>query len=175
MEKISETYYYSASWGKGEDQNNHAEVATQNLIELTKKHRIFTTNGQSNYYDKTTDQRSYLVCYMEKQTYNSLYKKLLDDSRIWTVFIIPEEYNLSNLWSFINYKEITSLPPITKRVVLTLDCKESYSVWRREIEARQEYEMTIFNNINNILKNTVYCIIICNKEPTADSILLKHL
>lgn len=168
--KLNETYYYGSPWGKGEDQNNHAEVSTQNLIELT-KNRIFTTNGQSNYYDKTTDQRSYLVCYMEKDTYNCIHKNLLEDSRIWTVFILAKEYS-------INYSEITSLSPKKKRIILTLDCKQPYSIWTRGLEAREEYETTVYDNVNNILKETVYCIIVCkewNKGPSSDSILLEYL
>ena len=176
--KMPETYYYGTSWGKGECQNNDAEVATKNLIELTKKHRIFTTNGQSNYYDKNTDQRSYLVCYMEKQTYNYVYKNLLDDPRIWAVFILTEDHKILNLCSFVNYSEISSLLPNQKRIILTLECKNPYRIWTRGLEAREEYETTKFVNINSILKDTVYCIIICkewNKGPTADSIILEHL
>lgn len=169
--KISETYYRTSL-------NNYTEVSTQNFIELTKKYRIFTTNAQSNYYDKTTDQRSYIICYMEKDRFESVYKTLLDDSRIWSVFILAKEYKILNLCYSINYSEITSLLPSQKRITLTLDCKQPYSVWTRGLEARKEYESTSYDNINKILKDTVYCIIICkewNKGPTADSVLLYHL
>ena len=43
---------------------------------------------------------------------------------------------------------------------------------------REEYESSEFENINSILKNTVYCLIVCkewNTEPNADTILLEHL
>jgi hypothetical protein len=47
--ELLETYYYCAKWGDGEDQNNHAIVSTDNLIQLTGKYNIFTVNGQSSY------------------------------------------------------------------------------------------------------------------------------
>ena len=47
--KLPHTYYYLAKWGEGEDQNNHAIVSTNNLIQLTKSYRLFTINGQSSY------------------------------------------------------------------------------------------------------------------------------
>lgn len=47
--KMSSTYYYFSKWGEGEDQNNHAIISTDNLLELTKKYRLFTINGQSSY------------------------------------------------------------------------------------------------------------------------------
>jgi hypothetical protein len=47
--ELSSTYYYLAKWGEGEDQNNHAIVSTNNLIQLTEKYNVFTINGQSSY------------------------------------------------------------------------------------------------------------------------------
>ncbi len=177
--ELCETYYYGAPWGKGEDQNNHAEVSSENLLKLTEKHRIFTTNGQSSYTDKTTDQRSYLSFYMEKETFTRVHKKLLEDPRIWTTFILKSDNKFLNLLcSSFKYDEISSLSPDKKRIVLTLDCKEPYSVWTRDTEAREEFESSAFENINTILKETVYCFIVCklwNTEPNADTILLNHL
>ncbi len=181
---IDETFYYCAKWGEGEDQNDHALVSTDILIKLTEKHRIFTVNGQTSYSDKTTDQRSYLICYMERDTFSKVKDNLLKDDRIWTFFIIKKEdenildklYNLIDEYS--NYYEISSLDKSKTRIVLTLDCKEPYSVFRREIEARSEFEMTEFDNINSILKDTVYCLIVrkeFNKGPNADEILLEYL
>jgi hypothetical protein len=180
--EFEETYYYYSPWGKGEDQNNHAQVATQNLIELTEKYRIFTTNGQSSYSDKVTDQRSYLVYYMEKETFEKIKEKLLNDDRIWTIFFIKKEDggNFLNIFKNIfsdKYYEVSSLKNIRiKRIVLTLDCGEPYSVWTRDSDARSGDESD-YKNIKNIINECVYCLIVCkkwNKDPTADSILLEH-
>lgn len=181
---MEETYYYFAKWGEGEDQNDHAIVSTEILIELTEKFRIFTVNGQSSYSDETTDQRSYLQFYMEKETFEKIKNKLLKDNRIWTIFIIKkdEEDIFDKLFKYFDeyyqYYEISSIDKETKRIVVTLDCKEPYSIYRREVEARAEHEMTEFATINSILKNLVYCIIInkeFNKGPNVDEILLKYL
>lgn len=183
--ELEETYYYGAPWGKGEDQNDHVEVATENLIQLTEKHRIFTTNGQSSYSDKVTDQRSYLICYMEKGTFERVKYSLLNDNRIWVIFFIKKENKtiLDYLKSMFEegddyeYYELSSLEKKKTKIVLTLDCGSPYSIWRRSIEERYENESN-YENIKNIIKDSVYCLIVCkewNKEPTADRILLDHL
>jgi hypothetical protein len=179
--ELPETYYYGAPWGKGEDQNNHYEVSTQNLIKLTDKYRIFTTNGQSTYSDEVTNQRSYLISYMEPETFEKINKKLLNDKRIWTVFILKNKEksfteNIENMFNN-NYIEISSLNNNIKRIILTLDCGSPYSVWRRDIEARDEYE-SCYENIKNIIKDMVYCLIVCKEwdtEPSADTIFLEHI
>ncbi len=171
--EVEETYYYCAKWGEGEDQNDHALVATDNLIRLTRDYRVFTTNGQSSYSDWCTDQRSYLFCYLESETFNSVKQSLLQDPRIWAVFITREQGCL-----FPKYTEISSLPSSTKRIVLTLDDKQPYSVWRRDNSIREEYESTEFPKVNEILHQTVFCVIIrkeWNKRPNADEVLLEHL
>jgi hypothetical protein len=183
---ISETFYYDAKWGEGEDQKDHAIVSTNNLIELTEKHRIFTVNGQSSYNDVKTDQRSYLCFYMENETFEKIKNKLMEDNRIWTIFIIKkEEISFKYLKEIFfdyyetNYYEISSIKDKNKtRIVLTMDYKEPYSVWRRDLSCRLENETSIFENINSILKNIIYCIIIrkeFNKGPNTDEILLNHL
>jgi len=169
--ELQETYYYGAPWGKGEDQNDHALVSTKNLVELTEKYRIFTTNGQSSYNDFNTDQRSYLIFYIENKTYEKISNNLLNDKRIWCAFIFRKNKNICDIFSIVS-----SLND-KKRVVLTKDCGNPYSIWTCNGDAR-EYDETFYENINEIVKNTIYCIIICkewNKEPTADSILLEHL
>ena len=176
--KLKEPYYHWYPWKSTEDQDNHCEILTKNLINLHQIYRIFTTDFQTSFSDKNIDQRSYLVCYMEKKTFNSIYKNLLDDTRIYTIFIVKQYQSSINYSNYSNYSEITSLSPKQKRVVLTLDRKEPYSVWTRGIEARKEYETTTLDNINNILKDTVYCMIICkewNKNPTAESILIENI
>jgi hypothetical protein len=170
--EINETYYYGAPWGKGEDQNNHAIVSTENLIKLTKDHRIFSTNGQSSYSDKVTDQRSYLMFYMEKETFEKIKEKLLKDERIWTIFIQRKD-----LFFFKNFSITSSLHPSINKIVLTKDVGYPYSIWKCDEEARLEFEETCFDNINDILKETIYCLIVCkewNTEPNADTILLNH-
>jgi hypothetical protein len=136
---IEETYYYCAKWGDGQDQHDHAMVSTNILIDLTRKHRIFTVNGQSSYSDEKTDQRSYLFCYMEKETFQRIKNKLLEDDRIWTFFIVKKDNEniFDKIYGYIDpyhgYYEISSLDKSKTRIVLTMDCKEPYSIlhlWR---------------------------------------------
>lgn len=181
---LQETYYYCSPWGKGDDQNNHAEVATKNLIELTEKYRIFTIDGQSSYSDKFIQQRSYLISYMEKETFEKIKEKLLNDNRICTIFFIKKDQpkDSSEFLNFLKnlftdeYYEVSSLSNSIKRLVLTLDREDPYSVWTRDIAARYDGN-SHYKNINSIIKESVYCLIVCkewNKDPTADTILLEH-
>lgn len=187
---LSETFYYYAKWGEGEDQNDHAIVSTNNLIELTEKYRIFTVNGQSCYNDEKTDQRSYLNFYMENETFEKIRYKLLEDDRIWTIFIIKKEEEENSYLKYFkcirevlfgyyetNYYEISSIDKSKTKIILTMDCKEPYSIWNRELDCRLEYETNIFENINEILKNKVFCLIVrkeYNKGPNVDEILLNY-
>jgi len=160
--EIDETYYYGGKWGFSEDQNNHADVATKNLIELT-KYGFFTVNGQSSYNDKYIDQRSYLIFYMHKDTFNNLQNKLLNDNRIWTVFILPD------------YSIISNYDKSKENIFLTLFNGKECTIFPIKSYMRDEY-LSNYKNIENILTNSVYCIVICkefNKEPNSDQILLE--
>ena len=168
---LEETFYYCSPWGKGEDQNNHAIVATNNLIELTKKYRIFTVNGQSSYSDQYTKQRSYLCFYMEAETFEKIYNKLYNDDRIWIICNGPvldkKDYD---------FEEIGSVDS-KKSIVLTLDCDQPYSIWDKKYMYRYEDNFSC-NNVTNILKKLFYCIIIrkdFSEEPNADDILIECL
>lgn len=171
---LDRTLYYCARWGEGEDQNNHAEVATENLKALTLTHRVFTVNGQSSYHDEATDQRSYLSGFMEKETFERVRESLLGDPNIWTIFFVEDPKRLC--WSCI--REISSLPSTVSQIVLTLDTKTPYSIFYRDPEARMEYMDTGYPAIDRIMSTLVFFMIICkewNAEPNADTILLKHL
>lgn len=170
--EINETFYYLAPCGKGEDQNDHAIVSTNNLIELTEKYRIFTVNGQSSYSDYCTKQRSYLCFYMEENVFEKIYNKLRNDPRIWVIFYGALE-NKDNEYDFY---EIASID--TKlQIVLTLDCDEPYSIWKSKYCYRYEDELS-YKSVNKILKGLIYCIII-RKDfcilPNADDVLIEHL
>lgn len=170
--ELEETFYYGSAWGKGEDQNNHAIVATNNLIKLTEKHRIFTVNGQSSYSDYCTKQRSYLSFYMEENTFEKLYTKLFNDKRIWVICNGP----VLNIKDY-NFEEIGSVDPYIKSIVLTLDYEEPYSVFNKNYAYRYEDDFSS-STINNILKSHFYCTIIRKdfcQDPNADDILLEHL
>jgi hypothetical protein len=191
--ELPETYYYYAPWGKGEDQINYDEAATQNLIKLNDKYRIFTTNCQScynnysdytNYENEIINRRSYLISYMEQETFEKINKKLLNDNRIWTIFILKKKEksfieHVENMFYIFNnnYIEVSSLDKNKKRIILTLEYGSPYYVWTRDIEAREEFE-SCYENVKNIIKDMVYCLIVCKKwdtRPSADTILLEHL
>ena len=173
--ELSETFYYGSKWGEGEDQNDHAIVSTKNLIELTEKYRIFTVNGQSSYSDKYTKQRSYLTFYMEEYLFEKIYNRLMNDSRIWVIFNGPVS-DVSDVSEY-DFKEIGSDDSETKRIVLTLDCGEPYSIWNSKYCYRYEDNFS-YDKVNNILKKLIYCTIIrkdFSEDPTADSVLLEHI
>ena len=101
--KLKEPYYHWYPLKSTEDQDNHCEILTKNLINLHQIYRIFTTDFQTSFSDKNIDQRSYLVCYMEKKTFNSIYKNLLDDTRIYTIFILKQYQSSINYSNYSNY------------------------------------------------------------------------
>jgi hypothetical protein len=116
---------------------------------------------------------------MERETLSKIKDGILGDDRIWTIFILKKD-NEKIQDEYSNYYEISSSSLDKKKtsIVLTLDCKEPYSVFRREIDARSEFESTKFDNINSILKDTIYCFIVrkeFNNGPNADEILLDYL
>jgi hypothetical protein len=111
---------------------------------------------------------------MEQETFKQIYQKLLNDTRIWNIFIFKKNEEK-------NFIELSSLDKNKKRIVLRMDYGEPYVEWIRDIKAREEYE-SCYENIKNIIKDMVYCIIVCkewNKELnnmiTADTILLEHM
>jgi len=171
--EIDETYYNESDQISGNKVNDN-KVNTDNLIKLTEKYRIFTTDGKTSYSDKIISQRSYLISYMEQETFKKIYQKLLNDTRIWNVFIFKKNEEK-------NFIELSSLDKNKKRIVLRMDYGEPYVEWIRNIKAREEYE-SCYENIKNIIKDMVYCLIVCkewNKELnnmiTADTILLEHM
>ena len=147
---IEETFYYGTAWGKGEDQNNHSIVSTNNLIELTEKYRIFTVNGQSSYEDYCTKQRSYLCFYMEEDVFQKIYDKLLNDNSIWVVCNGPIDSKI---------EQIGSVDPEIDRIILTLDLDEPYTEWNKKHSYRYEDNFS-YNKVSNILKKLFYCFII---------------
>lgn len=192
---LLKTYYYSESWGKGKDQNNHAILSTNNLIKLT-KHRLFTINGQSSYTNfnelniikinnkikyfskycfcnlyikklykdlkkeekKITIQRSYLFFYIEKETYEFLFKKLKKDKRIWYYIIAPNMVSIHNIpYSKIYFTD--------EHTAFTID-----NNWRK-------YEKSQYKNINEILDKLYLCMVCCKKYSTPytiEDILIEH-
>jgi hypothetical protein len=169
--EIDQTFYYGAPWGKGDDQNNHAIVSTNNLIKLTEKYRIFTVNGQSNYSDNYTKQRSYLFFYIEESMLEKIYNKLVKDERIWLICNRPVCNESSECL------EIGSVDSSTNKIVLTLDNDDHYSVWDREHSYRYEDNFS-YETVSKILKSLFYCSIICknfSEELNADQILLDLL
>ena len=164
--KLQQTFYYSAQWGKSPDQNNHAELATGNLISLHKKYRVYTFNGQSNYEDPEHDyiQRSYLGFLIEKEQLDKVHKKLINDFRIWTICTNPD-------YSIYGKDEKFFM------LDLTLDGGEACTIWNFQTCSRPLDDMSEFDNVNKIVKKLITCWIICKdycSPYTADQILLEH-
>lgn len=184
--ELKETYYYIAPWGKGENQRNHANTSTNNLIELTEKHRIFTVDGQSSYTDKTTRQRSYLECYIEKDLFDRIKDELLSDPRIITTFIIRHEYT-NPIKSFfaeystdLRYTINSSIPKGKSIINLTMEDDRPYTNFRIDPIAFEDGlpRPSQYPHIRNILYDTIFCFIVCRDYSTpytADKILLEHL
>jgi hypothetical protein len=165
--EIPRTYYYLAPWGKGADQNNHAEVATTNLIELTEQFRVFTIGGQSSYHTETVHQRSFLECVMEANTFQRVVRRLMGDERIWVYF------------SFPNYSVMTSLAKRVNNLALTIDRGEEFTHFWVEPRCRDECGRgTGYKNVDEVFTELILCWIVCKEfdtDPTADTILLEAL
>jgi len=100
-----------------------------------------------------TYHRSFLVCFLEDSIYHHVKKSLLEDQRVWVVFIEA----FSNV-------EVSSLTN-QKRIVLTLHRGEPFTEW-----TRHEY--------HGELNDNVYCFLVCKEwsgELSADWILWEHL
>ena len=128
----------------------HRSKGSCNLLELTKKHRIFTTDGQSSYHDDGTEERSYLACYMEETTFKKVKTKLLHASRTDVVFITPQ------------YEEITALGTFHKKIELSYDLGDLYTAFNRSVDVRDEYSSK-YQNVISIIKELYFCFILCNK------------
>jgi hypothetical protein len=146
--KLLRTYYYYAKWGEGEDQNNHAIVSTNNLIQLTKFNRLFTINGQSSYTN------------MNVHAIEIAIKKLMEiDDQI-------KQYNMEhnfmyNMFSgcFDNY--IMELNLLRSRAYMNLEKEENkVTIQRSYLEFFME--SNTFDSIKNKLYNDIriwYCIV----------------
>jgi len=186
--KLPKTFFYNGRWGDTEDQNNHAQKATDNLI-LLHNYKLFTINGQSNFCGYETPESKYPVMqmsYVEFFTTNEFAMQLLPhlllDKRVYVSMVFPD-----------GVRHINNMPPEQMLPVTTYEDETTFyatrSVWRAY--SYQELYEPCFplyatfvdspvakKKIEDILKTLVFCTVICREQgadDTADDILLTHV
>ena len=154
--KLAHSFNYFARWGSpdAEDQNTHAQVATQNLITLH-QYGILTTNGQSAYCELDTyippwekehngqivkggdihhyslRQRSYVNCYMPENMAVLLLPHLLNDKRICISMHYPEG-DMRYIDNVPAYKENNGYYFDLTTEQIGTEKEVGYTIWRRE-------------------------------------------
>ena len=168
--KLPRTFYYHEPWGEGSDQNDHAIKSTRNLIELNSSYRIFTHNGQSNYHDEYTTQRSFLDFYIEIDKFFELKPYLDTDNRIWYVADVPGVEEILSKFPRKKGKEI-------EEMVLTYEGDEPFTFVNRMRFKNYRFskEVEEYPKILQIFNGLVSVSIICKYDTLADEVLLEHM